>query len=68
MGKRGQPVWETIAIFLSILAIWPAILQSRMPNLGIPAWATWALLGAALAAMVFIFVRRIRRLQSLRKD
>jgi len=62
--RRAQPAWETAAILLAIAAIWPALLNWGL-DLHWPAWLTWGLLLAALAVMVVVFIRRIRRLSRL---
>lgn len=65
MSKRAQPAWETAAILLAIVAIWPALLKWQMPDFFVPKWLAWGLLLAALAVMVGVFVRRVRRLRRL---
>jgi len=63
-GRRAQPAWETAAILLAVAAIWPALLNWGL-DLNWPPWLTWGLLLAALAVMVVVFVRRVRRLNRL---
>ena len=65
MKKRAQPVWETVAILLAIVAIWPALLKWKVPEFALPEWLAWALLAGALGVMVAVFVRRVRRLHRL---
>ena len=52
------PAWEAVAIILSILALWPKIYA---PDLLV----SNVLVGAALAAMVLVFVRKVRRFRKI---
>ena len=78
MSSRKAPVWETVAIFASILAIWPGVFRFWAANSdriamedlplastlhwGSPVWDV--LMIAALGLMVIVAVRRVRRLRA----
>ena len=60
-----SPMWESIVIVLSVVALWPKVIAPR--------WAgSDVLMYAALAVMVVVLVRKARRfhkaLQVTRKD
>ena len=59
-GRRAR-LAEDIFILLCILSLWPVILGWRHP-------AFEFLLYAALAGLVFILVRRIRRFAQARRE
>ena len=65
MAKRANPIWEWVAIFFAIAALWPRIIANVLHW---PAWLTWGLLVVALALMVLVFVRRVRRLLRLEHE
>ncbi len=52
------PVWETVVIILSILALWPKVYA---PHLLI----SDVLMALALLAMVIVFVRKIGRFRKI---
>ena len=60
--QRITPWWETIAILLSMVALWPRVIL----NWPEPIWEY--LLYVVLAVMIFIAILRIRRIHSLRKQ
>jgi len=80
--KKKAPAWETIAVFAAIFALWPAVMRfwaanaagakmEDMPLESVMKWESPAwdiLMYAALAVMVLIAVRRIRRLNAARDD
>lgn len=57
-------IWETLAIFFAIGALWIWIAEARMA-LRVPKGLTPLCLLVALGLMVWVFVRRTRRLHSL---
>lgn len=57
-------VWETLAIFFSIGALWVWIAEARMA-LPVPKGLTPLCLLLALGLMAWVFVKRIKRLHSL---
>ena len=59
-GRRAR-LAEDIFILLCILSLWPVILGWNHP-------AFEALLYAALAGLVFILVRRVRRFTQARRE
>jgi len=63
--RSKQPVWEQVAIFFSLAAIWPGLLQGLGVDLALPRWFTYGLLGVALVLMIVVFTRRVRRLHRL---
>ena len=52
------PLWEDVAVILSIGVLWPAVLRRETP-------LTRAVMIAALALLAVILVRRLRRLNRL---
>ncbi len=59
-GKRGR-LFEDIFILVSILALWPVVLgwQGLVYEIA---------LYAALAGLIYIFFRRMRRFRAARQD
>jgi len=82
MSKQKTPAWETIAIFGAIFALWPAVLRywagqhTDIDYTDLPLGKTinWAhggwdiLMYIALALMVFIAVRRVRRVRTIGRE
>ncbi len=60
-------VWETLAIFFAIGALWVWIAEARM-GLNVPKFLTPLCLLLALGLMVWVFVRRIRRIHHLAEE
>lgn len=59
-GKIKGEVWEWVAIFAALLALWPWILGFKHP--------VWKLvLYLALALMLIVAIRKIRRFKSIRR-
>ena len=59
-GKRSR-LFEDIFIFVSILALWPVVL-------GLEGWIYELGLYTALAGLVYIFFRRMRRFRAAQRD
>lgn len=57
---ESAPLWEDVATLVAIGTLWPVILG--WPH---PAWR-WVLYGTA-ALMVFVFIRKLRRLWRLQE-
>ncbi len=65
MTAQPTPRWEAVAIIVTVLALLPASISLQMTRPLMPVPVAWAVLAAALAVMVLIFVRRVRRLKTL---
>jgi len=80
--KKKTPAWETVAIFAAIFALWPAVLKywaaasgavepGDLPLGKIIDWThpIWdVLMYVALALMLIVAVRRMRRVRAPRDD
>jgi len=59
MNKK-TPFWEDALIILAIFTLWPTVFQKETPLSKI-------FMIAALSLLVWIFIRRIRRMNNLSK-
>ena len=77
-AKKKTPVWETIATFAAIIAMWPAVFRywagnsdkmtmQDLPLASVLHWESpvWdAVMCGSLVLMIVIAVRRVQRLRS----
>jgi len=80
--KKKTPAWETVAIFAAIFSLWPAVLKYwaaaseavELEDLPLGKTINWAhpfwdiLMYFALALMVIVAVRRVRRVRAPHND
>jgi len=55
--RKKTPIWEDAVIILSIFTLWPTVIRRETPLSRI-------VMIAALCLLVWIFVRRIRRMNN----
>jgi len=58
--KKKTPFWEDAAIILSIFALWPSVLRRETSLSRI-------VMVLALFLLIWIFIRRIKRMNNLSK-
>ena len=54
-GPCQNPRWETVAIFLALVSLWPFVFR-------VETWWTRVGMYGGLVLMVVVFLRRLRRL------